>query len=229
MKGRRILIAEDDKAIASSLRILLEQQGGTVQVAHSLKDAEACLEAFKPELLVLDVGLPDGNGMDFCARLKASSGTRALPVFMLTAHGSAQDIVRGLECGAEDYLPKPFHEMELLARISVILRRQKPAQAKPKALVLGGLKLDPASHQAWAGKKPLNLTLREFEILEVLMTNPGQALTRLEIIRQAWGENHATVERAVDVHLGHLREKLGNHADRITTVPRLGYRFESNS
>src|SRR5687768_11804326 len=120
---RRILLAEDDKAIQASLRILMEQEGYELSVASSLAQAETALKEFRPELLVLDVGLPDGDGMAFCARLKASSATRGLPVFMLTALGSANDIVRGLESGAEDYLPKPFHEMEFLARVSVILRR----------------------------------------------------------------------------------------------------------
>jgi two-component system alkaline phosphatase synthesis response regulator PhoP len=221
-----ILIIEDDPSVLTLTRDLLLTENYRVETATNARAGLEAVHKMKPDLLVLDLNLPDGDGLDLCRGLKKEDATRNLPVFILTARASSDDIVAGLEAGADDYLTKPFNEREFTARIRVILRRNQPGTLSVETeLVMGDLKLSPDSHMVLYKGKPLELTLREFDILRVLLTQPGKALTREEIVRYAWGPNTFLVPRVVDVHLGHLRMKLGAMGRKIETVPQVGYRM----
>jgi DNA-binding response OmpR family regulator len=224
MKGVKVLVIEDDPSVSAVVRDLLVAEEYNVQVAGDLASGLAQAVQFRPQLIILDLNLPDGDGLKLCASLKESTSTRDIEIFMLTSRGTAEDIVRGLEAGAEDYLAKPFHQREFLARVRKILRRSQAAPAS-EAIASGRLKLDPSSHEAWLDSKPLRLTLREYEILQVLMEREGDALTRDDILRAAWGPSISIVPKVVDIHIGHLRQKLGAEGKRLATVPQVGYKL----
>ncbi len=224
-----VLIVEDDPSVLTLTRDLLLKESYEVRIAMTLQSGRDAVKKLKPDLLVLDLNLPDGDGLDLCREIKASPETRDIPVFILTARGSTNDIVAGLEAGSEDYLPKPFNEREFLARSRAILRRKTPVPAAGKGeLVSGHIKLSPHSHETWCKGKPLELTLREFDILQVFLMNMGRALTRDEIVKLAWGPTTSIVPRVVDVHVGHLRSKLGPEGRRIETIPQVGYKLASS-
>jgi DNA-binding response OmpR family regulator len=226
MTSPLILMIEDDPSVLTLTRDLLLAENYRVETAGNSKEGWETLQRVKPDLLILDLNLPDGDGLDLCRRLKKESAFRDLPVFMLTARSSSEDIVAGLEAGADDYLTKPFNEREFEARVRVILRRQSPAFPAPEEeLALGDLKLSLHSHKVLCKGKPVELTAREFDILRVLLSHPEKALTREEIVKFAWGPNTYLVPRVVDVHLGHLRNKLGPAGKRIETIPQIGYRI----
>jgi two-component system alkaline phosphatase synthesis response regulator PhoP len=225
MRPFRILLVEDDPAVLTLTRDLLLKERFEVEGVGSIRDAKARLGEGAFDLLVLDLGLPDGDGLTFCRSLKSGPATQDLPVFILTARGSSEDIVNGLEAGADDYLPKPFNEREFMARARAILRRKGDGAKAQGELISGALRLSPESHETWCQGKPVALTLREFEILQALLSNPGKALSREQIVALAWGPSTAIVPKVVDVHLGHLRSKLGVEGKRIETVPQVGYRF----
>jgi DNA-binding response OmpR family regulator len=227
MKGALVLVVEDDLAVLRMTSDLLKGEGCDVLGASSLEEGWSLASKRAPALVVLDLQFPKGNGLDLCRKLKSSPVTKAGGVLMLTARGAAEDIVAGLKVGADDYLAKPFHEQEFLARVEALLRRFQP-RAKPVLADLGAssLRLSRASRQVWAGDEELHLTLREFELLSVLMQRPGQALSREELIEAAWGPGTAIVAKAVDVHITHLRSKLGPEGARIKSVPQVGYRLD---
>jgi two-component system alkaline phosphatase synthesis response regulator PhoP len=221
-----VLIIEDDPAVLTLTRDLLLKELFEVRTAATYRAGQESIRDLKPDLIVLDLNLPDGDGLGLCRELKSSPDTRHIPVFMLTARGSTDDIVAGLEAGAEDYLPKPFNEREFLARSRSILRRKIPSPSLERDdLVSGTIRLSPHSHEAWCKGRALELTLREFDILQVFLLNGGRALTRDEIVKLAWGPTTAIVPRVVDVHVGHLRAKLGGEGRRIETVPQVGYKL----
>lgn len=220
-----ILMIEDDMAVATLTRDLFQREGFLVQTADTGAKGWELFQKGNFDLLVLDLGLPDVEGMDFCARVKKDTAKGMVPVFILTARGTSEDIVRGLEAGAEDYLSKPFSEREFLARVRAILRRHASATVSKDEIVSGRVKLSPASHEVWCQDKPVLLTLREFDILRIFLENPGKALSREEIVRLAWGPATAIVPKVVDVHVGHLRAKLGAEGKRVETVPQVGYKW----
>jgi two-component system alkaline phosphatase synthesis response regulator PhoP len=224
MKDIHVLIIEDDPAVLTLTRDMLFKEKYLVQTAGTLSEGRSALHKMHPDLVVLDLGLPDGDGLSLCRDLKRDPSTHEIPVFILTARGSSEEIVAGLESGADDYLPKPFNEREFLARARTILRR-KGTGAVGSERVSGLLKLNTDAHEAWCKGKPVDLTLREFEILQVFLDNPGKALGRDEIVKLAWGPTTAIVPRVVDVHVGHLRNKLGAEGKRIETIPQVGYRL----
>ncbi len=225
MKQPSILMIEDDQSVSTLTRDLFLKEGYAVKTVSNGAEGLSLLQREEFDLLVLDLGLPDMNGLDICSRIKRDSVRGKMPIFILTALGSSEDIVRGLEAGAEDYLPKPFNEREFLARARAILRRRDPLLSKDEQIVSGKIKLSLASHEAWCSEKPIQLTLREFDILRIFLANPGKALTREEIVKMAWGPATAIVPKVVDVHIGHLRVKLGSEGKRIDTVPQVGYKL----
>ena len=225
MTQASILVVEDDPAVSLITRDLFLKEGYAVKTVANGREALQAIGASRFDLVVLDLELPDIDGIDICRSLKKDHPDAKVPVFILTARGSSEDIVKGLEAGAEDYLPKPFNEREFIARARAILRRQQPLMPKDDRITSGGIVLSPSAHEAGCGGKPLSLTLREFDILRVLLSNVGKAFTREEIVKMAWGPATAIVPKVVDVHVGHLRSKLGPEGKRIETVPQVGYKL----
>jgi DNA-binding response OmpR family regulator len=227
---QEILIVEDEPSVAKTLSDVLIAEGYNTQMADTLKAARAFLATTIPELVMLDLNLPDGDGLELAAFLRQSGNPAPCGLIMLTARGSKDDIVRGLELGADDYLTKPYHEREMLARVGALLRRKETKTGgvtrKARLLKHGIISLDPFSHEVWLDGEETKLTRREFEILKVFMQHPGQALSREAIIQEAWGGDLSIVQRVVDVHVGHLRRKLGEAAAKIETVPQVGFRFK---
>ncbi len=225
MRQPSILMIEDDPSVSTLTRDLFLKEGYKVTTVSRAMEGWDMLQKEAFDLLVLDLGLPDMDGLELCARIKKDSARGQIPIFILTALGSSEDTVRGLEAGAEDYLSKPFNEREFLARARAILRRRDPLMTKDEQILSGKIRLSIASHEAWCSDSPIQLTLREFDILRVFLANPGKSLTREEIVRMAWGPSTNIVPKVVDVHVGHLRAKLGTEGKRISTVPQVGYKL----
>ena len=224
-----ILLVDDEPLITDSLSHSLKREGFEVTaVADGLSAIESAAK-LKPDLIVLDLMLPDISGFEVCRRLRASTTT---PVIMLTARGEEIDRVLGLEVGADDYLAKPFSFRELLARINATLRRvamdRQATQMHPMALKQ--LTLDPVARRVFKGDKELQLSAREFDLLEILMKNAGRALSRDELLKLVWGDEWIGDSRTLDVHVRWLRLKIEDDPASpkyIQTVRGYGYRFAS--
>ncbi|NLI19525.1 MAG: response regulator transcription factor [Actinomycetales bacterium] len=216
----RILIAEDEPRIAAFLERGLRAHGF---VTSSVPDGISAYEEASGggyDLLVLDIGLPLLDGFSVLRRLRAERN--AIPVIVLTARSSVADTVSGLEGGADDYISKPFHFEELVARVRARLRAG-PA-AEPVVLTCGGLSLDLRTRRATASGRSVELTSREFTLAEMFLRNPGQVLSREQLLSRVWGYDFEPGSNVVDVYVRHLREKLGH--ERFTTVRGMGYRLE---
>jgi DNA-binding response OmpR family regulator len=222
-----ILVVDDEALITDSLTYSLKREGFDVIVAADGLSALKAVEEHKPDLIVLDLMLPDISGYEVCRRLRTTTTT---PVIMLTARGEEIDRVLGLEVGADDYLAKPFSFRELQARIHAMLRRvaldRQITQVKP--MVLSQLNLDPEARRAFKGEQELQLSAREFDLLVVLMKNAGRAMSRDELIKLVWGEDWVGDPRTLDVHVRWLRLKIEEDPASpkyIQTVRGFGYRF----
>jgi len=227
MAKETVLFIEDDKNIVELVKYNLEQEGFRVLTAVTgLAGLEKALKE-KPTLVLLDLMLPEMNGLEICKTLKLNTKTRFTPIIMLTAKGAESDKVIGLELGADDYMTKPFSPRELMARIKAVLRRsmEKPAE---EILRSGTIELDITKHELRLKGKPVEVTAKEFELLGILMSSKGRVLTREILLSKVWGyENSSNIEtRTVDMHIGQLRKKIGKEAERIVTVKSVGYRFD---
>ncbi|HXB98347.1 MAG TPA: response regulator transcription factor [bacterium] len=225
MKKLSILMIEDDPAILAVARDLLEKEGYEVDSADTCAGGFQKLSRKAPDLLVLDLNLPDGDGLQLCRRLGASPVFREVPVMVVTARGSTQDIVEGLEAGAHDYMVKPFNVREFVARVRSIVRRNPGPGPKEKELSSGRLRMSKGTHEVWNDGKPVTLTLREFDVLRVLMEDEGRVLSREDIIARAWGPATSIAVRVIDVHVSHLRAKLAKEGKRVETVPQVGFKL----
>jgi DNA-binding response OmpR family regulator len=219
-----ILLVEDERSIAELVTLYLTREGFRVVERRTAAEALAALEAHRPLLVILDVGLPDLDGFEVCRRIRATS---PVPVIMLTARDEEVDRVRGLELGADDYVTKPFSPAELAARVRAVLRRAA-GLGPPEHVDVGRLHLDLAARTARAGEVPVELTAREFDLCAFLAARAGRALSRAQILDGVWGTNWYGDARTVDVHVAQLRRKLGD-AVRISTVRGVGYRLEPPS
>ncbi len=217
-----VLLVEDERSIAELVTLYLTRDGFRVVERRTAAEALAALEAHRPALVILDVGLPDLDGFEVCRRIRATS---PVPVIMLTARDEEVDRVRGLELGADDYVTKPFSPAELAARVRAVLRRAA-GLGPPEHIDVGRLHLDLAARTARAGEAPVELTAREFDLCAFLAARAGRALSRAQILDGVWGANWYGDARTVDVHVAQLRRKLGD-AVRITTVRGVGYRLEA--
>lgn len=227
-KRRTILVIEDETDILEILKYNLQKNGFEVLTADS---GEKGLElaAKLPDLILLDLMLPRMDGLEVCRRLRAQERTRAVPIIMLTAKGTEADIVLGLTLGADDYMPKPFSPVELLARIKAVLRRNEPSKrddAQSDVLTLGPIKLDAQRHEVFVNKEALQLTLSEFKLLRHMMQRQGRVFTRDQLLNAVVGPDVFVTERNIDVHVGALRRKLGEAGKLIVTVRGVGYRME---
>ncbi len=231
-----LLLVEDTADLAQVIRRELEASGYEVLYAADGVTALDGLERRTPDLVILDWMLPRLNGLEVLRRLRQSPRSSAVPVLMLTARAEEADRVLGLEVGADDYLAKPFSMRELIARVHALLRRIEHVQSILAAdragdaaqVVLGPLRLDPAAYQATLDGNPLDLTRTEFDLLHLLLRNPGRAFSRSYLLDTVWGENYVTGDRSVDNAILRLRKKLGRLGDTIETVWGVGYRFSSS-
>jgi len=214
MAGSRILVVEDDRPVAAMLERVLGTEGYDVDVAGDGNEALRRARERPFDLVVLDLMLPGLDGIAVCRRLRATS---PIPILVLTARGRTEDRVRGLDSGADDYVGKPFHNEELLARVRALLRRTTP----PEHLRFGELRLEPASHQAWRAERALDLTSTEFDLLEHLMRHPRQVLSRAQLLDAVW-RGEAESDNVVAVYVGYLRQKLGEPR-LLHTVRGAGY------
>ena len=205
-RKKRILVAEDDPVLGTALRDNLELEGFEVQVVESGEAALTEVHHCMPDLVILDVLLPGMNGFEVCRLLR--QGQR-VPIIMLTARGQKEDKLRGLKLGADDYVTKPFDLEELLARIDAVLRRVRPDVDR---LVLGNITIDFATKQAWNAGKPLDLTVREFELLRYLAERADRIVYRDELLQAVWGYRHPPLTRAVDYAIARLRKKIESDA-----------------
>lgn len=213
----RILVAEDDPKQANLIRIYLEREGHSVQVVGDGRAALERCRAYRPDLAVLDVMMPLVDGLDVCRILRAES---QLPILLLTARTTENDILLGLDIGADDYLTKPYSPRELAARVRALLRRTRGEPAR--RIVVGDLEVDPQRFEVRVGGQLVSLTAKEFAILEVLAASPGRVFTRAQLIDVAFGFDRYITERTVDVHVMNLRRKIG--ARYVETVYGRGYR-----
>ena len=226
----QIFVVDDEASIRELLTFNLKKNG--YEVTAAADGREALAKAAGMDLVLLDIMLPEVDGLEVCRRLKADPQTSGIPIIMLTAKAEEIDRVLGLELGADDYVVKPFSMRELLARVKAVLRRSaKDSQSekgREETLKIGGLRLDFSSYQAWLHDEPIALTPKEYELLKLLVTNPGRAFTRDELLERIWGYEYYGDTRTVDVHIRHLRAKLKgdeNISKAIETVRGIGYRF----
>ena len=219
-----IYCLEDDKGIRELMVYTLQIAGFEAQ---GFPESGAFWEALQrelPQLVVLDIMLPGEDGISVLRRLRNAPETAQLPVIMASARGSEYDRVIGLDLGADDYLSKPFGMMEMVSRIRAVLRRSQGQEA-PDVLTAGEIRLDRARHMVSAGGQDISLTLKEYELLRILMENPGIVFSRDRLLQTVWDMNFSGGTRTVDVHIATLRTKLGDSGDRIRTVRGVGYRL----
>lgn len=223
----QILVVDDEASIRELLAFNLKKNGYHVETAADGRDALA--KAPKADLVLLDIMLPEIDGLEVCRRLKSSPQTSGIPIIMLTAKAEEIDRVLGLEMGADDYVVKPFSMRELIARVKAVLRRShKDGKTKEDVLTIGPLRIDFSSYQVWLHDEPVALTPKEYELLKLLVTNPGRAFSRDELLERIWGYEYYGDTRTVDVHIRHLRAKLAatpEVSDAIETIRGVGYRF----
>jgi DNA-binding response OmpR family regulator len=219
-----VTVIEDEKEIRDLIRYHVERAGYRVSAFADGQEGLTGIFASRPDALVLDLMLPQRNGLEILREVRAEPATRELPVLILTARVSEMDKLLGFEHGADDYLTKPFSPRELVARIQALLRRTRPG-GSPGVFEIGGLRVDTLAHEiAWKGKK-LTLTPREFDLLAFLARHPGRVMSRDELLRKVWGYDFVGETRTVDVHVRRLRQKLGVKTAVIQTVTGAGYKF----
>jgi len=223
---QRILVVDDDRQIVRLLRAYLEQDGFQVFRAYDGEQALHILRREKPDLMILDLMLPEKDGWELTRLIRSDSSLKHTPLIMLTARSEEADRVIGLELGADDYVTKPFSPREVAARVRAVLRRASRDETAPQVLRVRDIELDLDAHRAYIGDRDVELTPSEFEILRAMMESPGHAFTRLELIERAFGYAYEGMERTVDSHIKNLRRKLDQDEPQsyIETVYGIGYR-----
>jgi two-component system phosphate regulon response regulator PhoB len=226
----RILVVDDEKDLVNLVRYNLEKHGLTVDCAYNGSSVLPLVASFSPDLIILDLMLPDRSGYDICRDLKADPTTKSIPIIMLTARSSEYNRVTGFECGVEDYVIKPFSPKELVLRVKAILARtaghKLQEQESGKTLKLGKLSINPEEFRVLVDGKEVPLTHTEFKILMALATQPNRVKTREQMLESVWQEEAESVmDRTVDAQVKRLRAKLGSARDMVETVRGLGYRL----
>jgi two-component system alkaline phosphatase synthesis response regulator PhoP len=225
---KSILVVDDEQDIVDLLKYNLQREGYLIYTARDGKDA---LEQSKkhPSLILLDVMMPELNGIEVLKQLKKNPSTQSIPVVFLTAKGSEIDEIIGLELGADDYIAKPISIPKLVARIKNVLRKSEiaPPEVKPQEeLTIGVVKINRARHSVIVNRQEIFFPKKEFAILTYLATYPGEVITRERLLNIVWGQNVFVIDRTIDVHIRKIREKLGKYADYIETIKGIGYRMK---
>ncbi len=222
----KAIIIEDERDLAELLAFNLEKNGWQTVIALDGKSGLEAVTTELPDLVILDLMLPEMDGIEVCRNLRRQEKTTAIPVIIVTAKGEEIDRVVGFEVGADDYLVKPFSFRELLLRINAILRRTTSVQQKGKALIRGSLALDLDRHVVTIKDEEINLTVTEFKLLQSLAERTGRMQGREQLLRDVWGYNSNADTRTVDTHITRLRSKLGDAGEIIHTVRGFGYKLE---
>ena len=227
LDSKNILVVEDDLDIRELISFNLANEGHQVFEAN---DGEVGIDKARnnnPDLILLDLMLPGIQGLDVCRIIKSDQETKEIPIIMVTALGQEEDIVKGLETGADDYITKPFSIKVLLARVNAVLKRSiEVGEDKSKYILINGINIKTRSREVWVNKNPINdLTFSEFQILYLLAGHPGWVFTRYQIIDKIRGDNYPVTDRSVDFQIVGLRKKLGDAGKLIKTVRGVGYRF----
>ena len=221
----RILIVEDDPDISELVAHYLDKAGFASDRIASGRDAVAAIAARPPDLVILDLMLPQVDGLEICRVVRSDKKTAAIPIIMLTARGEESERIVGLEIGADDYLAKPFSPNELVARVRALLRRAQRGATPARTLVYGPIVLDAERHVVSSGGRDVTLTAKEFLLLEYLLQHRGRVLSRDVLLTDVWGYRYTGGTRTVDVHVRRLREKLPMLVDALVTVKQFGYKL----
>ena len=219
-----IYIVEDEESIREIESIALKNSNYIVSAFENAKEFYKKLDELVPDLILLDVMLPDESGYDIVRKLRKRPATQDIPIIMVTAKTTEMDMIKGLDGGADDYIKKPFSIMELITRVKALLRRT--AKEEPKLLKLDDLVIDHERHVVTVNNEPVDLTYKEYELLRLLMGSQGIVMTREVIMRSVWDTDFEGETRTVDMHIKTLRHKLGDYGSRIKTVRNVGYVIE---
>lgn len=217
----KLLIIEDDSSLAKNLQKTLQKEGFAADVAQNLEQAEIEVDVNEYDCILLDLNLPDGSGFSFLDQLRKDSNQT--PIVIMTARGDVEDRIKGLNLGADDYVPKPVNSNELIARVRAVIRRN--SQNALPTITIEKLVVKPAEHVALANNKQLDLTAKEFAVLEYLALHSGQAITRTMLMEHIWGNDFDTFSNVIDVYIRNLRKKIKKHIseEMITTIRGKGY------
>jgi two-component system, OmpR family, alkaline phosphatase synthesis response regulator PhoP len=226
MLKKRILVVDDDKDIRRLVENILTKEGFVTIGADTAADAIKKVQGSKPDMIILDLQLPDKDGFEVCKILRADQATRYIPVIILTVQTLDSYKIAGLEIGADDYITKPFNQTELVARVKAVMRRTEWKEKKDATLRDANLIVNMDKHAVHIDNKPVDLSPKEFDLLVVFLQNRGKVLTRAELSETVWGHEYFNNTRTVDVHVGRLRKKLAKIGDKVKTVERIGYRYE---
>jgi two-component system, OmpR family, alkaline phosphatase synthesis response regulator PhoP len=224
--SKKILIIEDEQDIRDLVAHYLTKEGYKIEPAPDGAKGLGLARTLNLDLIILDLMLPEMDGLEVCKKLRADPKTAIVPIIMLTAKGEETDKIVGLELGADDYLTKPFSPKELTARVKALLRRTAPSNAKAQTHIYGDLHLDAVKHEVRVKGKEVPLTAKEFGLLEQLLQNEGRVLTRDVLLNQVWGYDYYGTTRTVDVHIRRLREKIPLLSRAILTVKPYGYKLK---
>ena len=224
--NKLIAIVDDEPDILELVSLHLKKSGFTVKEFLDAESFTTFLDTKTPDLIILDLMLPNTDGLEICKYLKRKDTFSSIPIIMLTAKGEETDKIIGLELGADDYVTKPFSPKELVARVKAVLRRNIPKEETKKIEIGGILTIDQDKYRVTVKDKQIELTSTEFRILQLLASKKGFVFTRDNILDYLWGEEKAVIDRTVDVHIRHLREKLGKAAHFIKNVRGIGYKLE---
>ena len=230
MKQKHIIVIEDEKDILDVLEYNLKREGFRVSTSSDGKAGLNMVRQDKPDLVLLDIMLPEIDGLEICRILKNESSTRAIPIIMVTAKEEESDVVLGLGLGADDYVTKPFSPKELIARIKAMLRRSNETDktGSSSVITLGPLQIYPEKYSVKLSNQTLNLTRTEFRILYKLTSQPGRVFSREQLMQDAMGEHVVVSDRNIDVHIRAIRKSLGEHQKLVETVRNVGYRLKDN-
>lgn len=221
----KIWCIEDDENINNLVTYALQSAGYEARGFSDFRRFSSRMAREMPDLVILDIMLPDTDGMEILKQLRSNPETRGIPVIMLTAKTAEIDRVKALDMGADDYVPKPFGVMELISRVRRVLRRTDPG-GRREVISCGDVRMYPGQHLVESGGHPVELTLKEYNLLLLLISNPGQVFSRRQIMDRVWGDSFVGESRTIDMHIKTLRQKLGEGGEIIKTVRGVGYKAE---